>query len=125
MAKFEFDKSAKTKKRTPKPITKTEISKPKETYDLTKVESAMTQQATVEQKKKRVGRPKSGRKRYTVARLQKKTVLKINALENTLSLRNQDELVDRALDRILNSLTNDEKRAYDFWLEVLEKKDEK
>lgn len=125
MAKFTFDKSAKAKKRTPKPITKTEIAKPEETYDPSKAEMEMSKPATSAPKQKRLGRPKSGRKEYTVARLQKKTVLKINALENTLSLKNQDELVDRALDRILNSLDNDEKRAYELWLEVLEKKEDK
>ena len=35
MAKFTFDKSA--KKKAPKPITKTKISKPKETYDPAKM----------------------------------------------------------------------------------------
>lgn len=125
MAKFTFDKSAKAKKRTPNPIAKTEIAKPEETYDPSKAEMEMSKPATSAPKQKRLGRPKSGRKEYTVARLQKKTVLKINALENTLSLKNQDELVDRALDRILNSLDNDEKRAYELWLEVLEKKEDK
>lgn len=130
MAKFQFDKSAKKKeKKAPRPIAKTDIAKPKESYDPSKVsqqlEKATSQSnntATTETKKRPVGRPKSGRKSYQTVRLQKQTVLKINALENALSISTQDETVDQAIDRVLNSLTNDEKRAYKLWLDMFEKK---
>ena len=122
MAKFTFDKSAKEK--APKPITETKISKPKETYDPTKMTKQVEKDYQQERpKKKRPGRPKSGRKSYQTVRLQKKTVLKINALENALGIKTQDETVDQALDRVINSLTSDEKRAYELWLEMFEKKE--
>ena len=89
MAKFEFNKSA--KKKSPKPITETKISKPKETYDPTKMTKQVEKDYQQERpKKKHPGRPKSGRKSYQTVRLQKKTVLKINALENALSVATQD-----------------------------------
>ena len=76
MAKFEFNKSA--KKKAPKPITETKISKPRETYDPAKMTKQVEEDYQKEQpKKKHPGRPKSGRKSYQTVRLQKKTVLKI------------------------------------------------
>ena len=54
MAKFEFNKSA--KKKSPKPITETKISKPKETYDPTK----MTKQVEKDYQQER---PKKQRRR--------------------------------------------------------------
>lgn len=35
----------------------------------------------------------------------------------------QDATVDQAIERVLNSLTADEKRAYELWLEMFEKKE--
>ena len=58
-------------------------------------------------------------------RLQKSTVIKINALENALGITTQDETVDQAIDRVINNLTTDEKRGYDLWLEMFKKKDSK
>lgn len=124
MPKFKFDKSA--KKKAPKPITKTKISKPKETYDPAKMTKKVEADYQQEQpKKRRPGRPKSGRKSYQTVRLQKKTVLKINALENALGVPTQDATVDQAIERVLNSLNADEKRSYELWLEMFEKKEEK
>lgn len=127
MAKFQFDKS--TKRKAPRPIAKTDITKPKESYDPSKVSKQLEEAAsrssntvTTGTKKRPVGRPKSGRKSYQTVRLQKQTVLKINALENALSIPTQDETVDQAIDRVLNSLSSDEKRAYQLWLDMFEKK---
>ena len=109
MAKFTFDKS--TKKKAPKPITETKISKPKETYNPAKMTKQVEEDYQKQPKEKRpVGRPKSGRKSYQTVRLQKKTVLKINALENALSVATQDATVAQAIERVLNSLTTDEKQ---------------
>ena len=124
MAKFEFVKN--TKKKAPKPITETKISKPKETYNPAKMTKKVEEDYQKEQpKKRRPGRPKSGRKSYQTVRLQKSTVIKINALENALGITTQDETVDQAIDRVINNLTTDEKRGYDLWLEMFKKKDSK
>lgn len=126
MAKFQFDKSA--KKKAPRPIAKTDIAKPKESYDPNKVSQQLEEaasKATTTTKKRPVGRPKSGRKSYQTVRLQKQTVLKINALENALSIATQDETVDRAIEQVLRSLSNDEKRAYQLWLDMLKKREKK
>jgi len=61
MAKFEFVKNA--KKKVPKPITETKISKPKETYNPAKMTKKVEEDYQKEKpKKKRPGRPKSCRK---------------------------------------------------------------
>lgn len=120
MAKFEFQKSAKKK---PRPISETKISKPKETYNPTATTTAVERDLKGGKPKKGRGRPKIGRKNYTTVRLMQNTVTKINALENALGIKTQDETVDQALDRVINSLTSDEKRAYELWLEMFEKKE--
>lgn len=128
MAKFQFDKSTKKKEqKVPRPIVKTDIAKPKESYDPSKVSqqleeaaSKSTSSTATTTNKRPVGRPKSGSKSYQTVRLQKQTVLKINALENALSISTQDETVDH----VLNSLSSDEKRAYRLWLNMFEKKNE-
>lgn len=129
MAKFQFDKSAKKKeKKAPRPIAKTDIAKPKESYDPNKVSQQLEEaasKATTTTKKRPVGRPKSGRKSYQTVRLQKQTVLKINALENALSISTQDETVDQAIDQVLNSLSSDDMRAYRLWLDMFEKKEKR
>lgn len=129
MAKFQFDKSAKKKeKKAPRPIAKTDIAKPKESYDPNKVSQQLEEaasKATAATKKRPVGRPKSGRKSYQTVRLQKQTVLKINALENALSISTQDETVDQAIDQVLNSLSSDDMRAYRLWLDMFEKKEKR
>lgn len=120
MAKFEFQKSTKKK---PRPISETKISKPKETYNPTVVTNEVEQDIKEEKNKKRRGRPRTGQKKYTTVRLTQSTVTKINALENALGIKTQDETIDQALNRVINSLTSDEKRGYELWLEMFEKKE--
>src|SRR5699024_11520220 len=75
-------------------------------------------ESNLQHKKRPVGRPKTGRKSYKTVRLLTSTVLKINALENALGIKTQDATVDQAIDRVINSLTSDERRAYNLWLEM-------
>lgn len=120
MAKFEFQKNT---KKMPRLISETKISKPKETYNPASVTSEVERYLKEEKTKKRRGRPKTGRKNYTTVRLMQSTVKKINALENALGIKTQDETVDQALDRVINSMTSDEKRAYKLWLDMFHKKE--
>ncbi|MGO5391559.1 DUF5388 domain-containing protein [Lactobacillus amylovorus] len=120
MAKFEFKKDEKkSNEKKPRPVKKTNISKPQETYDPLKATRKVEKEL---EQKRPVGRPKSGRKSYQTVRLLKTTVTKINALENALGIPTQDETVDQAIDRVINSLTTDEKRGYDLWLDMFKKK---
>ena len=120
MAKFEFKKDEKkSNEKKPRPVKKTNISKPQETYDPLKATRKVEKEL---EQKRPVGRPKSGRKSYQTVRLLKTTVTKINALENALGIPTQDETVDQAIDRVINSLTTDEKRGYDLWLNMFKKK---
>ena len=120
MAKFEFKKDEKkSNEKKPRPVKKTNISKPQETYDPLKATRKVEKEL---EQKRPVGRPKSGRKSYQTVRLLKTTVTKINALENALGIPTQDETVDQAIDRVISSLTTDEKRGYDLWLDMFKKK---
>ena len=122
MAKLEFKKD---KKKTPRPISETKLSKPAETYDPVKASQQVENDIKQEKKddKRPVGRPKSGRKSYKTVRLQKETVEKINALENAFSLKTQDEAVNHAIALVLRNMSTDERRGYDLWLTMLEKKE--
>ena len=122
MAKLEFKKD---KNKTPRPISETKLSKPAETYDPVKASQQVENDIKQEKKddKRPVGRPKSGRKSYKTVRLQKETVEKINALENAFSLKTQDEAVNHAIDLVLRNMSTDERRGYDLWLTMLEKKE--
>ena len=120
MAKFEFKKDEKkSNEKKPRPVKKTNISNPQETYEPLKATRKVEKEL---EQKRPVGRPKSGRKSYQTVRLLKTTVTKINALENALGIPTQDETVDQAIDRVINSLTTDEKRGYDLWLDMFKKK---
>ena len=122
MAKLEFKKD---EKKTPRPISETKLSKPAETDDPVKASQQVENDIKQEKKddKRPVGRPKSGRKSYKTVRLQKETVEKINALENAFSLKTQDEAVNHAIDLVLRNMSTDERRGYDLWLTMLEKKE--
>ncbi|USJ87983.1 DUF5388 domain-containing protein [Lactiplantibacillus pentosus] len=125
MDKLQFRKDPKKdKKKTPRPISETKLSKPVETYDPVKASQQVESDIKQEKKddKRPVGRPKSGRKSYKTVRLQKETVEKINALENAFSLATQDEAVNHAIDLVLRNMSTDERRGYDLWLTMLEKK---
>lgn len=129
MAKFEFKKDTKkNNSKKPRPVKKTNISNPQETYDPLKANQKVEEELkknTEDITKRPVGRPKTGRKTYQTVRLLKSTVTKINALENALGIATQDETVDQALDRVINGLTSDEKRGYNLWLEMFKKKENK
>lgn len=125
MAKFEFKKDIKKEGKKPLPVKKTEISKPQETYDPMQTTQKVEKDLESKVEKRSVGRPKTGRKAYQTVRLQKSTVIKINALENALGISTQDETVDQAVDRVINNLATDEKRGYNLWLEMFKKKDDR
>lgn len=129
-AKYKFNrdkKKANTKK--PRPVKKINISKPQETYDPLKVNQKVEKELEENKqdinKRRPVGRPRTGRKSYQTVRLLKSTVLKINSLENALGIPTQDETVEQAIDEVINSLTTDEKRGYDLWFDMFKKKERK
>lgn len=129
-AKYKFNRDKKksnTKKL--RPVKKINISKPQETYDPLKVNQKVEKELEENKqdinKRRPVGRPRTGRKSYQTVRLLKSTVLKINSLENALGIPTQDETVEQAIDEVINSLTTDEKRGYDLWFDMFKKKESK
>ena len=123
MAKFEFKKDTKKEARKPRPVKKTEISKPQETYDPLKTTQKVEKDLETKVEKRRVGRPKTGRKSYQTVRLQKSTVIKINPLENALGITTQDQTGAQVRNSVINNLTTDERRGYNLWLDMFKKKD--
>lgn len=126
--KFNRDKKKSNTKKT-RPVKKINISKPQETYDPLKVNQKVEKELEENKqdinKRRPVGRPRTGRKSYQTVRLLKSTVLKINSLENALGIPTQDETVEQAIDEVINSLTTDEKRGYDLWFDMFKKKESK
>ena len=126
MAKYKFEKNElKSQVKKPRPVKKTNISKPQEIYDPLKANQKVEKELeknTKDSSKRPVGRPRTGRKSYQTVRLLKSTVIKINSLENALGIPTQYATVDQAIDRVINDLTTDEKRGYDLWFEMFSKK---
>lgn len=104
------------KKKKQQEIAETPMSKAKERYipseEPTEEESRTTH-------KRGRGRPKSS-KTTRMARLSIDNVNRLNALKETLSAYNQDEVVSSAIKLLEDSLSNREKRLYKLFLDVQE-----
>lgn len=68
-----------------------------------------------------VGRPKTGKKEYGSVRLERTTADKINALKLLLHSETQDEVVNKALNNLINGLNDNERKLYDTLLPLVRK----
>lgn len=111
MAK-EFKKTDKRTNRT-NPISETEMATPNKTFSLDDFST-----------KPKVGRPKKN-KVYGTARLQRYNVHRVNALQNTLEFKTQDDIVSKMLDRMENSLDEDQKIMFEMYMKTYTNRDNK
>ena len=81
------------------------ISEPKQTY-----------QPKIKRRVK-LGRPRKN-KEYSSIRIQRKTTNRINAMQNTLNFKTQDDLIMDLLDKAENSLSADQKTMYKMYLKT-------
>lgn len=88
-----------------KEIKETPISEPKQTY-----------QPKIKRRVK-LGRPRKN-KEYSSIRIQRKTTNRINAMQNTLNFKTQDDLIIDLLDKAENSLSADQKTMYKMYLKT-------
>ena len=91
-----------------KEIKETPISEPKQTYH--------PEQSKIERKVK-LGRPRKN-KEYSSIRIQRSTTNKINAMQNTLNFKTQDDLIIDLLEKAENSLSADQKTMYKIYLKT-------
>lgn len=71
-----------------------------------------------------VGRPKKN-KIYGTIRIQKNTVHRINALQNTLDYDTQDDLVLALLDKLETTISSEERTMYKMYLKTYQKREQK
>lgn len=88
-----------------KEIKETPISEPEQTY-----------QPQIKRRVK-LGRPRKN-KEYSSIRIQRITTNRINAMQNTLNFKTQDDLIIDLLDKAENSLSADQKTMYKMYLKT-------
>jgi len=113
MAKMTFNKDRNKKEF--KSIDETLISKPNKTFDSNSLKK-MPQSSN-----KKMGRPSKG-KTYSTIRIQKNTVNQINSIQNVLGFETQDDLILSMLDRLKNTLDNDQLTMYQMYMKTYETK---
>ena len=117
----------------PSPIEETPLSKANKRYDPSKLDNTKTNAGnnntdnnskSEETSSRRRGRPKSSRT-TRMARLSVDNVNRLNALKETLSAYNQDEVFSDAIDLLVKSLNDEEARLYKLFLSVQETRSRK
>lgn len=69
----------------------------------------------------KVGRPKTGKKEYGSVRLERTTADKVNTLKLLFKSETQDEVVNKALNNLINGLSDNERKLYDTLLPLVRK----
>lgn len=103
-------------------IPETNISEPTETFSLH--EFQINQNSNVSPETKPVGRPRKN-KIYSTIRVQRETVHRINALQNTLVYETQDDLVTSLLNRLETSLDPEQRIMYEMYMKAYTSRDER
>lgn len=109
-----FDKDE-SKRKSTNPVAETRISQPENTFNLDDFST---------KSKPSVGRPKKN-KTYGTIRLQKHNVNRVNALQNTLDFETQDDLISKLLDRMENSLEQEQKIMFEMYMKTYTNRDNK
>lgn len=131
MAKFEFKKDPSRKKH--KHIQETEIIEPAETFSLEdfskqkekeEKEKRKNEKSKENSDKKKMGRPRKG-KIYSTIRIQRKTVHRINAIQNCLQFPTQDDLIDALLDKAEAQFDAHQNDMYRMYMLTYKAKDER
>lgn len=97
------------------PIAETKMAQPENTFNLDEFST---------DPKNKVGRPKKN-KTYGTIRLQKHNVNRVNALQNTLDFETQDDLITKLLDRMENSLEQEQKIMFEMYMKTYTNREKK
>ncbi|HFC9135046.1 TPA: DUF5388 domain-containing protein [Enterococcus faecium] len=120
----QFTKDPSRKKNT-REIPETETSKPKKTFSIEDFSEKQSQEIQNESKNERkVGRPKKN-KIYGTIRIQKYNVNRVNALQNTLDFETQDDLIASLLNRLENSMSQEQRTMFNMYIKTYESRDKK
>ncbi|MEX1447578.1 DUF5388 domain-containing protein [Enterococcus sp. C76] len=121
----QFKKDPSRKKNT-REIPETETSKPKKTFNIEEFSEKQNQEVHQESKitERKVGRPKKN-KIYGTIRIQKYNVNRVNALQNTLDFETQDDLIASLLNRLENSMSQEQRIMFDMYMKTYESRDKK
>lgn len=125
MAKFEFKKDKNRQKKQVN-IEKTEISKPKNEFNLEEFKSKVNDQSNQLENKtvRKVGRPAQN-KEYTSLRIQKSTSFKVNALVNVLELDSVDELIQNLIEDKISKLSSSDETMFNMYVKTYENRNKR
>ncbi|MBX8456247.1 Replication-associated protein RepC [Apilactobacillus kunkeei] len=122
MAKLEFNRDP-NRKKSFKKVEETHISEPQKTFSTTEnIEESPKSYNTTPNPK--MGRPKKN-KTYSTIRIQRHTVQRINALQNTLNFDTQDDLIINMLDRLEIMLDSEQKIMFDMYMKTYTAKEKR
>ncbi|MCV2530853.1 Replication-associated protein RepC (plasmid) [Leuconostoc mesenteroides] len=122
MAKLEFNKDP-NRKKTFKKVEETHISEPKKTFSTTTTLDNTPKPYNTTPNPK-MGRPRKN-KTYSTIRIQRHTVNRINALQNTLNFDTQDDLIINMLDKLETVLDSEQKTMLDMYMKTYTAKEKR
>ncbi|CAK1251077.1 hypothetical protein R53718_MFFEMHAI_01674 [Fructobacillus evanidus] len=122
MPKLEFNRDPKRKKSF-KTVEETQISEPQKTFSTKEINSTLYKTYNTTPNPK-LGRPRKN-KTYSTVRIQRHTVNRINALQNTLNFDTQDDLIINMLDRLEIMLDSEQKTMFDMYLKTYSAKEKR
>ncbi|MDT2850189.1 Replication-associated protein RepC [Vagococcus carniphilus] len=114
---FPNDPTRTSKKKNP--VGETSAASPEKVFDLDEFASQ-----TTNKKENKVGRPRKN-KVYSTIRLQRYNVNRVNALQNTLDFETQDDLIASLIDKIENTLENEQLTMFNMYMKTYTARDNK
>ncbi|MGB2577553.1 Replication-associated protein RepC [Leuconostoc suionicum] len=129
MAKLEFNKDP-NRKKSFKKVEETHISEPKKTFSTnTTLNNTPKPYNTTPKPYNTTPNPKIGRPRknktYSTIRIQRHTVNRINALQNTLNFDTQDDLIINMLDKLETVLDSEQKTMLNMYMKTYTAKEKR
>lgn len=122
MPKLEFNRDP-NRKKSFKTVEETQISEPQKTFSTKEINSTLYKTYNTNPNPK-LGRPRKN-KTYSTIRIQRHTVNRINALQNTLNFDTQDDLIINMLDRLEIMLDSEQKTMFDMYLKTYSAKEKR
>lgn len=122
MAKLEFNRDP-NRKKSFKKVEETHISEPQKIFSTQEIDNS-SRQAYNTTPNPKIGRPRKN-KTYSTIRIQRHTVNRINALQNTLNFDTQDDLIINMLDRLEIMLDSEQKTMLDMYMKTYSAKEKR
>lgn len=107
------------KKKGPREIKETPMSQPEKTFDMSNLnQQSKSSHSVFREQVGQAKEEKKGPNKTYMLRVSRDTSLKVRALKGVFGLSSNDELVERAIERLVDTLSDGERNSYEVLLEV-------